>query len=113
MSIAGTMLYLYEASGVKALVRGMGFLKLLGRLGDLEQLAPSAEPPFFFSQIGRTFPAQGERRYRVAMMAGMHRQRGVREVERGDRPRAAEERLRGGGAGRIKAAAARCTSIPA
>jgi glycolate oxidase iron-sulfur subunit len=70
LSVAGTMLYLYEASGVKALVRGMGFLKLLGRLGDLEQLAPSAEPPFFFSQIGRTFPAQGERRYRVAMMAG-------------------------------------------
>lgn len=67
---AGTLLYLYEASGVKALVRALGFLKLLGRLGDLEQLAPSAEPPFFFSQIGRTFPAQGERRYRVAFLAG-------------------------------------------
>src|SRR5262249_4914909 len=38
--------------------------------GDLEQLAPSAEPPFFFNQIGRTFPAEGTRRYRVAMMAG-------------------------------------------
>ncbi len=70
MSILGTMLYLYESSGIKALVRGMGFLKLLGRLGDLEQLSPGAEPPFFFSQIGRTFPAQGERRYRVALMAG-------------------------------------------
>src|SRR5689334_12176933 len=70
MTAAGTLLYLYEASRLKALVRAMGFLKLLGRLGDLEQLAPSAEPPFFFSQIGRTFPAQGERRYRVAMMAG-------------------------------------------
>ena len=67
---AGTLLYLYEASGLKALVRALGFLKLLGRLGDLEQLAPSAEPPFFFSQIGRTFPAQGERRYRVAFLAG-------------------------------------------
>ena len=48
----------------------MGFLKLLGRLGDLEQLAPSAEPPFFFNQVGRTFPASGPRRYRVAFMAG-------------------------------------------
>src|SRR5688500_5829870 len=55
----GAMLYLYEASGLKALVRGLGVLKLIGPLGDLEQLAPSADPPFFFSQIGRTFPAQG------------------------------------------------------
>jgi len=70
LSVVGTFLYLYEASGIKALVRGMGFLKLLGRIGALEQLAPSADPPFFFSQIGRTFPAQGERRHRVALMAG-------------------------------------------
>ena len=70
LTMAGTLLYLYQASGVKALVRAMGFLKLLGRLGDLEQLAPSAEPPFFFSQIGRTFPPEGTQRYRVAFMAG-------------------------------------------
>jgi len=70
LTAAGTGLYLYQASGIKALLRGMGFLKLLGRLGELAQLAPSAEPPFFFSQIGRTFPAQGEQRYRVAFMAG-------------------------------------------
>jgi len=70
LTAAGTLLYLYEASGVKALVRGMTFLRLLGSLGDLAQLAPSAEPPFFFSQIGRTFPPQGERRYRVAFLAG-------------------------------------------
>jgi glycolate oxidase iron-sulfur subunit len=70
LTVAGAMLYLYEASGVKALVRTLGVMKLIGRLGDLEQLAPSADPPFFFSQIGRTFPAQGQRRYRVALMAG-------------------------------------------
>lgn len=70
LTVAGTLLYLYEASGIKALVRALGFLKLLGRLGDLEQLAPSADPPFFFSQIGRTFPPQGKRRYRVAFLAG-------------------------------------------
>jgi glycolate oxidase iron-sulfur subunit len=70
LTIAGAGLYLYEASGMKALVRGLGFLKLLGRIGDLEQLAPSAEPPFFFSQIGRTFPPQGERRHRVAFLSG-------------------------------------------
>ena len=70
LTCAGCLLYLYQASGAKALVRGMGLLKLLGRLGDLGQFAPSAEPPFFFSQIGRTFAAEGERKYRVAFLAG-------------------------------------------
>jgi glycolate oxidase iron-sulfur subunit len=70
LTFAGSLLYLYEAGGIKTLVRGMGRLKLLGRMGDLGQLAPSADPPFFFSQIGRTFPAEGPRRYRVAFLAG-------------------------------------------
>jgi glycolate oxidase iron-sulfur subunit len=70
LSVAGTLLYLFEVSGLKALLRGLGQLKLLGRLGDLQQLTPPAEPPFFFSQIGRTFPPEGERRHRVAFMAG-------------------------------------------
>jgi glycolate oxidase iron-sulfur subunit len=70
MSAAGAMLYLYQASGMKALMRGMGSLKLLGRLGELVQLAPSAEPPFFFSQTGHTFPAEGTRRHRVAFLSG-------------------------------------------
>jgi glycolate oxidase iron-sulfur subunit len=70
MTTAGTLLYLYEASGMKALARAMGLMKLLGPLGDLAQLAPSAEPPFFFSQIGRTFPPEGPKRYRVAFLSG-------------------------------------------
>lgn len=70
MTVLGTLLYLYQGSGLQKLIRALGFLKLLGRLGDVEQLAPSAEPPFFFSQIGKTFPPEGERRYRVALMAG-------------------------------------------
>jgi glycolate oxidase iron-sulfur subunit len=70
LSVAGTLLYLFEVSGLKALTRGLGQLKLLGRLGDLVQLTPSAEPPFFFSQLGRTFPPEGERKYRVAFLAG-------------------------------------------
>ena len=70
LSVAGTLLYLFEVSGLKALARGLGQMKLLGRLGDLQQLTPSAEPPFFFSQIGRTFTAEGERKRRVAFLAG-------------------------------------------
>jgi glycolate oxidase iron-sulfur subunit len=63
---AGTTLYIAERIGLKGL---MGIL-LGGRLGGIAQLAPSAEPPFFFSQIGRTLPAHGEQRYRVAFLAG-------------------------------------------
>jgi len=70
LSIAGTLLYLYEVSGLKALARAMGLMKMLGRVGDVVQLAPSADPPFFFSQIGKTFPAEGVRRFRVAFLSG-------------------------------------------
>ena len=52
-------------------------LKLLGRLGDLEQLTPSAEPPFFFSQIGRTFPAGGRAPPSRGVSGRLHRQRRV------------------------------------
>ena len=70
MTTAGVAVYLYQASRLQSLVRSSGLWKLLGRLGRLEQLAPPAEPPFFFDQIGKTFPADGEQRYRVAFIAG-------------------------------------------
>ena len=70
LSVAGTLLYIYEVTGLKALARALGLMKLLGRVGDVVQLAPSADPPFFFSQIGKTFPADGVCRYRVAFLSG-------------------------------------------
>jgi len=70
LSTAGAAIYLYQASGLQKVVRGSGLWKLFGKLGRLEQLAPPAEPPFFFSKIGTTFPAEGQRRFRVALMAG-------------------------------------------
>jgi glycolate oxidase iron-sulfur subunit len=70
MSAAGAAAYLYQASRLQALVRGSGLWKLLGKLGRLEQLLPPADPPFFFDKIGKTFPPEGERRHRVAFMAG-------------------------------------------
>ena len=45
-------------------------MKLLGQAGTLERWRRRRRSPFFFRQIGKTFPAEGERRYRVAMMAG-------------------------------------------
>ncbi len=70
LSIAGTLLYLFEAGGLKLAARAFASIGMLGKLGPLVELAPSAEPPFFFSQIGGEFPAVGERRYRVAFVAG-------------------------------------------
>jgi glycolate oxidase iron-sulfur subunit len=70
LQIAGAALFLYQASGLQRLARGMGILKLFGPLGKIEALAPTAEIPFFYSKIGKTFPAIGERRYRVAFLAG-------------------------------------------
>jgi glycolate oxidase iron-sulfur subunit len=70
LSILGAMAYLFERSRLKGLLRRLGRVNLLGWFGDLVQLAPSAEPPFFFSQIGKTFPAEGRQRRRVAFMAG-------------------------------------------
>jgi glycolate oxidase iron-sulfur subunit len=45
-------------------------LKPFGRLSDLEALSPTAEVPFFYRAIGKTFPANGEQRFRVAFLAG-------------------------------------------
>jgi len=70
MKLAGNLTALYQATGVRRLVRASRILKPLRRLEQLERLMPPAQRPFFFSQIGRTFPAHGERRYRVAFVAG-------------------------------------------
>jgi glycolate oxidase iron-sulfur subunit len=45
-------------------------LKLGRRLGQLASLAPRVESPSFFSNLGRVFPAKGERKYRVAFLSG-------------------------------------------
>jgi glycolate oxidase iron-sulfur subunit len=63
MRLTGQFLRAYQATGLQA----PGFLT---RLGEMESLAPRVEAPFFFDQFGHVFPAQGERRYRVAFLAG-------------------------------------------
>jgi glycolate oxidase iron-sulfur subunit len=70
LRLAGLKMYFYQASGLQKAVRSSGILKLMGKLGEIEPLAPPVERPFFFAQIGRVFPAQGERKYRVAFLAG-------------------------------------------
>lgn len=70
LTAMGAMLYVYQVSGMQRLLRASGLFRLLGSLGAKEALTPPAEIPFFFRQIGLTFPAEGKRKYRVAMMAG-------------------------------------------
>lgn len=70
LKIAGLKLWVYQNSGLQKIVRSSGILKLFGALGQAERLAPAAELPTFYGSIGKVFPAEGERKYRVAFMAG-------------------------------------------
>jgi glycolate oxidase iron-sulfur subunit len=59
----------YQRSGLRTLARTLGILRLL-RIETIEVLAPEIDRHFFYSEIGKTFPAKGERRGRVAFLAG-------------------------------------------
>jgi glycolate oxidase iron-sulfur subunit len=63
------LLRFYQRSGLQSLARSTGILKLFC-LADREKLLPPIDDSFFFSQLGRTFPACGTRRARVAFFAG-------------------------------------------
>lgn len=68
LEVAGALLYLYQASGLKRLTGMLAFLPARAR--ELESLAPEIETPFFFAYYGKTLPAEGARRYRVALLGG-------------------------------------------
>src|SRR6202161_211773 len=69
IAAAARALKIYQRSGLAALARGTGILRLLG-LQNREKLLPRIDSDFFFSELGKTFPAKGERRARVAFFAG-------------------------------------------
>ncbi len=66
----GFGLYLYQKSGMQALVRSTGLLSSMGKLGQVEQLAPQAEFPSFYRHYGKIYPPEGEKKYRVALLGG-------------------------------------------
>jgi len=71
LQFLGKLLRFYQRSGLEKLVLGSRVLKLLpGRLEQVAQLAPRMEKPFFYERLGKTYPAQGKRRFRVALFAG-------------------------------------------
>lgn len=65
---SAAMMWVYQRTGLQRLVRDTKFLS--GRLAEIEALAPPAEFPTFFSQYGKVFPAEGERRCKVAVLGG-------------------------------------------
>src|SRR5271169_3031020 len=69
IAILARFLYVYQRSGFQMLARATGILRLLG-LADREKLLPPIDREFFFSKLGRTYPAVGQRRARVALFAG-------------------------------------------
>ena len=68
LQFVGGLLYLYQASGLKKLVRTLGLLP--ARLSQVEELSPAIETPFFYRYYGKIWPAEGERRFRVALLGG-------------------------------------------
>ncbi len=69
IAAAARLARIYQRSGLQTIARRSGLLRLMG-LADRERLLPVVDRSFFFSQIGKTFPAQGTRRARVALFAG-------------------------------------------
>jgi glycolate oxidase iron-sulfur subunit len=63
------VLRFYQRSGLQAIARRTGLLGLLGLAGK-DALLPPIDGEFFFSRLGKTYPAQGPRRARVAFFAG-------------------------------------------
>ena len=69
IAAVASALKFYQRSGLASLARGTGILRLLG-LHHQEKLLPRIDSDFFFSDLGKTFPATGPRRARVALFAG-------------------------------------------
>lgn len=63
-------LYLYQRWGIEHFVQQSGLLRRSARLMQLARLTPRVQLPSFFTQYGKTFPARGTERYRVAMLGG-------------------------------------------
>jgi glycolate oxidase iron-sulfur subunit len=74
LALVARLLRFYQRSGAQTLVRRSGLLRWLGKLGAAEKFLPPIDDRFFFSQLGRVFPAEGKRRARVAFFAGCMQQ---------------------------------------
>jgi glycolate dehydrogenase iron-sulfur subunit len=71
LRILAAALWLYQKSGLQRLARASGLLRLLpGRLSRMEALLPEVSAGHLRARLPRFVPAKGERRARVALLAG-------------------------------------------
>ena len=71
LQLVGSILRLYQQLGLQALVRRSGVRRLLPkRLRELEAMTPEVKDRFSADLIEPLTPAQGQKRYRVAMLIG-------------------------------------------
>jgi glycolate oxidase iron-sulfur subunit len=69
LSRSAKLLRFYQRSGLQSLARATGLLKAMG-VAELDELSPRIESDFSFRDLGKVFPAEGERRGRVALLIG-------------------------------------------
>jgi glycolate dehydrogenase iron-sulfur subunit len=69
LAFLARLMRFYQRSGTQVLLRTTGVLRLFG-VADLDRLSPEIDKEFFFGEIGKVFPAVGERRGKVAFVAG-------------------------------------------
>jgi glycolate oxidase iron-sulfur subunit len=69
LSRSAKWLRFYQRSGLQSLARATGLLKAMG-VAELDELSPRIESDFSFRDLGKVFPAEGERRGRVALLIG-------------------------------------------
>jgi glycolate oxidase iron-sulfur subunit len=81
VAAAARFMRFYQRSGLQRVARASGVLRIFG-LAARERLMPAIDSEFFYSAIGKTFPAQGVRRARVAFFAGCIAQVSFAELNR-------------------------------
>ena len=101
----------YQRSGLQSLARASGLLKLLG-IAELDALSPRIDSDFSFADLGRVYPAEGERRGPRGLAHRLHRQRGVRGTESRHHSRSHQEWHRSSHSPRARAVAELCTCMP-
>jgi glycolate oxidase iron-sulfur subunit len=82
LALFGGLLRFYQRTGLQQMVRNSGLLRLFGKLGRAEALLPPVDGRFFFSELGRVYAAEGDRRARVALFAGCIAQISFSELNR-------------------------------
>ena len=71
LQFLGTLMRLYQQSGLQTFIRGTGILKLMPkRLRDMEKMTPTIRSRFTHELVDTITHPFGEKKYRVALLSG-------------------------------------------